>query len=105
MTNYSAVPPRNANSSASELWLSAAEKRLNTLLVVLAHARQRKLVDVHVTGEIVERMRQAVDRQLGHRDRQRRLGGHLRGQRHRGVEGLAGIGHLLHQTPLVGLGG
>jgi hypothetical protein len=37
---------------------------------------QRKLVDVHVARQIIERMRQAIDCQLGHGDRQRRLGGH-----------------------------
>ncbi|MBT1512702.1 hypothetical protein KIP88_19555 [Bradyrhizobium sp. SRL28] len=40
--------------------------------MILGHARQRKLVDIHMAGEIVERVRQAVDGQLGHGDRERR---------------------------------
>ena len=71
--------------------------------MVLGEACQRELVDVHVAGEIVERMRETIDGELGHGDRERRLGGDLCGKRHGGVEGLARIGHLLHQAPLVGL--
>ena len=56
-----------------EARLAPAEERRHALLVVLGQARQRELVDVHVACEIVERMRQAIDGELGHRDRQRRL--------------------------------
>jgi hypothetical protein len=33
----------------------------NTFLVIFGHTRQRELIDVHVTGEIVERVRETVD--------------------------------------------
>ena len=72
--------------------------------MILAHARERKLVDIHVAGQIIERVRKAVDRQLGHGDRQRRLGGYVGGERHRGIEGLAGIGHFFHQPPFISFG-
>ncbi|MBB1094409.1 hypothetical protein HUU61_24380 [Rhodopseudomonas palustris] len=71
------------------------------LLVVLAHARERELVDVHVAGEIVQRVRQPADGQLGHRHR--RLRRHRVGKCHRHGERLPGIGRLLDQSPFAGL--
>ena len=59
----------HAGLLSPELRLAAAEEGLDAFLVILRHARQRELVEVHVTGEIVERMRQSIDRQLGHGDR------------------------------------
>jgi hypothetical protein len=70
--------------------------------VVLGQACQRKLVDIHVAGQIVERMRQPVDGELCHRDRDRRLRRNFGCKRHRCVKGFAGIAHLLHQSPLMG---
>ncbi|MEH2534189.1 hypothetical protein V1277_006515 [Bradyrhizobium sp. AZCC 1588] len=46
----------------SELRFAPLQKRRDAFLVILGHARQRELVDVHVAGEIVERMREAIDR-------------------------------------------
>jgi hypothetical protein len=37
------------------------EKRRDTFLVIFGHARQRELINVHVTGEIVELARETVD--------------------------------------------
>jgi hypothetical protein len=58
-----------------------------------------------MASEIVERVRQAIDAQFGHRDRQRRLGCDFGGQRHRRVEGLAAIGQarvsIVRAAPLL----
>ena len=47
-------------------------------------------------------MRQTVDGQFGHGDRQRRLRRDFCGKPHRGIERLARIGHFFHQPPFVG---
>jgi hypothetical protein len=52
-----------AVSAPPESRLPALQECRHAFLVILAHARQRELVEVHMAGEIVERMRQAVDRQ------------------------------------------
>src|SRR5580658_8898414 len=44
-----------------EARLAPFEERRHALLVVLGQAGECKLVDVHVAGEVVERMRQAID--------------------------------------------
>src|SRR5690349_8194197 len=69
-------------SSSPELRLAPLEERGDAFLVVLAHACQRELVEVHVAGEIVERMREAVDGELCHGNRKRRLGCDFPGERH-----------------------
>src|ERR1035437_6785597 len=53
--------------------LAPLQERRDAFLVILGQARKREMVDVHVAGEIVERVRQAMDRQRGHDDRQRLL--------------------------------
>jgi len=44
-------------SASPEPRLAPAEERRDALLVMLAETRQRELIDVHVAGEIVERVR------------------------------------------------
>jgi hypothetical protein len=73
-----------------EARLASSQKRRDTFLVIVGQARQRELVDVHVAGEVVERMRQAIDGQLGHGDRERRLGCDFGGEGHRGAAGIIG---------------
>ena len=46
-------------------------------------------------------MGEAINGQLGHGDRERRLRGDFCRKRERGIEGVTGFGHLLHQTPLI----
>src|SRR5260370_2115890 len=87
--------------AAFEPRLAPLEERRHALLVIFGQARQRELVDVHVACEIVERVRQAIDGELGHGDRQRRLLPGFCGQRPRGGERPAANGALLHQPPLV----
>src|ERR1700677_3146191 len=66
--------PDGASALASlEACLAPSEECRDAFLVILGQARQRELVDVHVAGEVVERMRQTIDGQLGHGDRERRL--------------------------------
>ena len=64
-------------SASPETRLTPLQKRRHALLVIVGQARERKLIDVHVAGEIVERVRQAVDGELGHRGRERRLAANL----------------------------
>ena len=85
------------------LVLPTLEPRLAPFPVILGLARQRELVDIHVARQVIKRVRKPVNRQFGHRDRQWRLGGDFGCERHRGVEGFAGIGNLLHQPPFIGL--
>lgn len=66
--------------------LAPLQKRRHSLLVVPGHARQRELVDIHVAGEVVERIGKPVDGQRCHCSRQRRLEGKFLGKRHRGFK-------------------
>src|SRR5437588_5100107 len=75
--------------SPPESRLAPFQKRLDAFLVVFAHARQRKLVDVHVARQIVERVRQTINRQLGHGDRERRVRSDPGGVRRHGLQGLS----------------
>jgi putative transposase len=59
---------RKVLSASSESRLAPAQERLDSFLVVLGQARQRELVDVHMAREIVQRVCEAVDGQLGHGD-------------------------------------
>ena len=43
-------------STPAKARLAPLQERGDTLLVILGQARQRELVDVHVTGEVVERV-------------------------------------------------
>ena len=55
-------------SASFEPRLAPTEKRRDAFLMILGKARQRELVDVHMAGEIVERVRQTIDGELGHGD-------------------------------------
>src|SRR5258707_8738434 len=52
---------RSASLAPPEVRLATRQERRDALLVILAKTRQCELVDVHVAGEIVERVRQTVD--------------------------------------------
>ncbi len=54
------------NLPPPEAWPVPFEERRNAFLVVLGQARQCKLIDVHVAGEIVERVHEAINGELGH---------------------------------------
>src|SRR6185437_6112602 len=96
------APARNAGSASPEPWLAAVEKRFDAFHMILRHARQRELIDVHVAGEIVERIGETVDGQLRHRNRYRWLRRDLVRKNHRRIEGLAGLGQLLDEAPFAG---
>src|ERR1700758_3510740 len=59
--------------SSAKSRLTPLQERRDALLVVLADAGEQELIAVHVAGEIVQRMCQAVDGELGHGDRKGRL--------------------------------
>ena len=93
-------PPHKPRLPAPEPRFAPLKEGSDAFLMILGQARQRELVNVHVAGEVIKRVRETIDGQLGHGDRQRRLRCHLCGQRHRSVESRARIDDLLHQAPL-----
>lgn len=58
-----------AGSASSKTRLALGHKRRQAFLVILGQARQRKLIDVHMAGEVVQRVRQPINSELRHRNR------------------------------------
>ena len=51
------------DSTSPEARLAPAEERRHAFLVVFGPARQRELIDVHMAGEVVQSIGQAIDGQ------------------------------------------
>jgi hypothetical protein len=100
MMNSNVKSVSRRDSPALKPGLSAAEKGRDPFLVIVSHAGQRELIDIHMTGEIVERVGQPIDGQFRHCDRDRRLPGNLLRERHGVSEGSSRFRELLDQSPL-----